>query len=100
MEESISMLLKLRYGTKSEKRTRHTSSISTHPRKRSTVRAPPDCCAFQQEHGKHLLCLCCSGSVGGVHGLAFMLVADGAGQQGSRCLGGSRDRAQEWVSAG
>src|SRR5713226_1881470 len=88
MEESISMLLKLRYGTKSEQITSHTSSISTHPCKRSTVRAPPDCCAFQQEHGECLLCLCCSGSIGGVHGLVFMLVADGTGWQGSRHLGG------------
>src|SRR5258708_6438846 len=88
MEGNISVVLKLRHYTKSEQITSHASSISTHPRKQSAVRAPPDCCAFQQERGERLLCLCCSGSIGSVHGLVFMLVGDGVGQQGSRRLGG------------
>src|SRR5258708_34739298 len=88
MEGNISVVLKLRYSTKSKRIMSRTSLISTHPCKQSAVRAPPDCCAFQQERSEHLLCLCCSGSIGGVHGLAFMLVGDGVGQQGSRRLGG------------
>src|SRR5258707_666795 len=100
MEESISMLLKLRYCTKSKRIMSHASLILTHPHERSAVCAPLDCYAFQQECSECLLCLCCSGSTGGIHGLAFMLVWDGAGQQGSRHLGGSWDRAQEWVSVG